>query len=297
MKLNNIWYLIRQGLRNLWLNRLMSVASAGVLTVCFLLIGAASLFSYNMRAFAHGVEKQNELVVFVDDGMARSVAAKLKKIKNVASYEFVSKVSALEKQLKRLDNEGELFRELMQANPLPDSFKVSLHDVDIIEKTAKKITKINGVQKVKVPKEVAKVITTLKNTITYAGFIIVGILLVVSIFIIATTIKITIYERRREINIMKFVGASNSFIRFPFIIEGVIIGIVAALFSYGILYYGYLYMFDILENFKINVAPIIKENIAPFSELSSYLFGGFLGVGCLVGMFGSVFFVRKYLKV
>lgn len=275
----------------------MSIASIGVLTVCFLLVGAASLFSYNMNSFAHGVEKRNELVIFLDDGMSTSVANSLKKIKNVASYEFVSKERALKMQLKKLDKEGELLHELMQNNPLPDSFRISLHDVDIMEKTSKKIAKIAGVQKVNAPKEVAQVITTLKSSITYAGLIIVGVLLVVSLFIIATTIKITIYERRREINIMKFVGAGNSFIRFPFIIEGVLIGIVAALVAYFVLYYAYAYMFDILENFKINIAPIIKENIIQFSELGYYLISGFLGIGILVGILGSSLFMRKYLRV
>ncbi|MDR1260211.1 MAG: permease-like cell division protein FtsX [Oscillospiraceae bacterium] len=297
MKLHSLWYLLGQGIKNVWVNQLLSIASVGVLTVCFLLIGVATLFSYNLQSFAHGVEKKNEVVVFVGDGMAPSVAVNLKKIKNVASFVFVSKETALKEQLSQLDEGGALFEELGQNNPLPDSYRVALHDVDIVNKTIKKIGTITGVEKVNSPTEVAKVITTIKNTVSYAGVFIVGFLLLVSLFIIATTIEMTIYNRRREINIMKFVGASNAFIRVPFVVEGMVLGIVSAFLAYAVLHLGYVYMFDVMAKFEIDVLPMIRENIVPFAELGTYLLAGFLCSGPIIGMFGSVFFVRKHLKV
>ncbi|MDR1354237.1 MAG: permease-like cell division protein FtsX [Oscillospiraceae bacterium] len=297
MKLSNLGYLLRQGVKNVWLNRLLSAASIGVLTVCFLLIGTAVLFSRNLGSFVHGIEKKNELVVFLEDNTSKHVAEQLKKIKNIASFTFVSKEAALKLQLETLYEGGDLFDELNRDNPLPDCYRVTLHDVDIIKKTVDKINKIHGIVHVNSPNDVAQIITTIKNTVNYAGIVIVAFLLFVSLFIVATTIKMTIYDRRREINIMKFVGANNIFIRVPFLVEGLILGIISAFLAYGMLYLGYSYMFDVLAKFKVAVLPMIKENMVPFQEISAYLLSGFLYLGSIIGTFGSVFFVRKHLKV
>ncbi|GHU84755.1 cell division protein FtsX [Clostridia bacterium] len=297
MGLSNVGYLLKQGIKNVWLNRLLSVASVGVLTVCFLLIGTAALFSVNMQSFVHEVEKKNEIVVFLEDDMVKTVKLRLEKIKNVAKLHFVSKKKALEMQFSKLDKGGELFNELSQSNPLPDSYTVSLHDVNMMGKTVKKIEKIKGVQKVNAPSDVAKIITQMKDTVNYAGSIIVVFLLLVSLFIIATTIKMTIYDRRREINIMKFVGANNTFIRVPFVVEGVILGLLAAFLAHGVLYLSYSNMLDVMKGFKIDISPMIKEGIVPFAEIGNWLVVGFVGVGSLLGAFGSMFFVRKHLKV
>ncbi|MDR2817625.1 MAG: permease-like cell division protein FtsX [Oscillospiraceae bacterium] len=297
MGLSNVGYLLRQGVKNVWLNRLLSVASVGVLTVCFLLIGTATLFSFNMGSFVHEVEKKNELVVFLEDDMVKTVKHRLEKIKNVAKLRFVSKKEALEMQFSKLDKGGELFNELSQSNPLPDSYRVSLHNVSEMKKTVKKIEKIKGVEGVRAPDDVAKVISQMKSTVKYAGYIIVGFLLLVSLFIIATTIKMTIYDRRREINIMKFVGASNTFIRIPFVVEGVVLGLLAAFLAYGVLYLGYSYMLDIMKEFDVEVGPMVREGIVPFAEVGGWLIAGFVGVGSLIGAFGSMFFVRKHLRV
>ncbi|GHV29313.1 cell division protein FtsX [Clostridia bacterium] len=297
MRLSNVGYLLKQGIKNVWLNRLLSVASVGVLTVCFLLIGTATLFAFNMKSFVHEVEKKNEIVVFLEDDVAQTVKLRLEKIKNVAKLHFVSKKKALEAEMARLDDGGEFLSTLKDSNPMPDAYRVVLHDVNMMEKTVKKIKKIKGVESVHAPNDVAQVITQMKEVVKWAGYIIVGFLLLVSLFIIATTIKMTIYDRRREINIMKFVGANNTFIRVPFVVEGVILGLLAAFMAYGVLYFGYSYMLDFVNGPDVNVGSMIKEGIVPFGKIGNYLLAIFASVGSLLGAFGSMFFVRKHLRV
>jgi cell division transport system permease protein len=301
MRLNNLGYLMKQGCRNFWNNKLMSFASIGVLLSCLILMGAAGMFSVNMNKIASQIEKQNEIVVFLDDDVSEEQIADISSFlgdhENVELFKYVSKDEALQNQIDSMDDGQALFEGLRDDNPLPDTYSVVLKDLATIDRIIDEIRDLDGVCKVNAPIEIAKMIVSIKHTINIAGVVMVGILLLVSMVIISNTVKITIFSRRKEINIMKFVGATDLFIKTPFLVEGLLIGITAALISHGVVWASYDYLISLMENVDLEWVKNLHNNIIPFAEYNFYVLAGFLGVGCFVGLLGSTVFVRKYLRV
>lgn len=299
--LNSFFYLVKQGFKNLWNNRLMSLASVGVLVSCMLLIGAAALLSVNVSSIVDAVEDQSEAVVYLDDGLDSSsieqVRSGIISTGKVSTVEFISKEDALFSMMESLGDDGLLFEAYQKDNNLPDSFRVTFTDVSNLKETVIYLEGLEGVYSVSALTEVAEVITGIKNMAYIGGTIIIGLLIAVSLMIIGNTIKITVFSRRREVNIMKYVGATNGFIRLPFIVEGISLGIFSGALSYGIIYFAYDYIVKWVSSQTATWFGQMISELVPFAEISQYLLIGFVGGGAFIGLFGCIAFIGKHLKV
>ncbi|MBC8571011.1 permease-like cell division protein FtsX [Zongyangia hominis] len=303
MKASSFRYLLKEGFRGFWVNRLMSLASIGVLVACMLLIGAAVLASININSMVGYVEDQNEMVVFVkedvSDSEVKEVEKALNQVDNLSEVVFVSKEAALEETLKSVGEQDEFFEDLKDQNPMPFSFKVKVQDLERLSETQREVEQVAGVDYARAPTEIAGTLTTIERIVYVAGVAIVGILLVVSMIIISNTIKITVFNRRKEINIMKYVGATDGFIRMPFLVEGIILGLISAILSFFLLWGGYTLLINYIGSAPLS-SQWIREvfmSVVPFTTVAKELAIGFGVGGVGLGALGSLIFVRKYLKV
>lgn len=299
--LNSFFYLVKQGFKNLWNNRLMSLASVGVLVSCMLLIGAAALLSVNISNVVDAVEDQSEAIIYLKDDLDSNTLEEIRNsiiaTQKVSTIDFISKEDALLSMMESMGDDGILFEAYKKENNLPDSFRVTFTDVSDLENTVAYLEGLSGVESVSALTEVAEVITGVKSMAYLGGSIIIGLLIAVSLMIIGNTIKITVFSRRREINIMKYVGATNGFIRLPFVIEGMSLGVVSGLLSYGIIYFAYAYLVKWVSSQTATWLGQIVSELVPFSSVSAYLLVGFIGGGAFIGLFGCVAFIGKHLKV
>ncbi len=299
--LNSFFYLVKQGFKNLWNNRLMSLASIGVLVSCMLLIGAAALLAVNVSSVVDELEDQSEAIIYLDDNTTEDDRARIRKAiiatGKISTVEFVPKGEALSEMMSAMGDEGLLFEAYKEDNNLPDSYRVTFDDVSDLESTVAAIENIDGVLSVSAMTEVANVITGLKKMAYVGGVVIIGLLIAVSLMIVGNTIKITVFSRRREVNIMKYVGATNGFIRLPFIVEGMSLGVISGAISYGLIYFGYDYFTKWVLSQKSEWFSMLVSGMVPFTAISHQLLIGFLGGGALIGIFGCVAFIGKHLKV
>lgn len=302
MTSSSLGYLLCEGGRNIKANRQMSIASIGVLVACMLLIGVAVLFSLNVNSIMGYVESINEVVVFVqDDASADTVQQLGKGLKadaNIATSQYVSKEDALKRQMELMAGAAGLLAGLGgDENPMPASYRISLKDLGELSATLARIEALDGVDYVSASADIASTLVDIKHGVTTAGVFIVAILGMVSVIIISNTIKVTIFNRRKEISIMKYVGATDMFIRIPFLVEGVIIGLTSAILAYGFLWAGYEYTMEWLAQTQSSWLMIAYENLVPFADVSLTILAGFTLAGGAFGILGSLFFVSKYLKV
>jgi cell division transport system permease protein len=288
-------YLFKEGVRNIWTNRAMSLASVGVLVSCLLLTGAAYLFSMNINAAMKTIEGNNSVKVYMQQGLPVLSAVKtgqeIKKLDNIKSCKFVPKDEAIEKVMQMLgEKDANLLAGLSgDDNPLPDAYQISFKDLSKYKETVEQIKKIKGVGSVNDYSDIAAKLTKLDRIITTGGSWIILLLSLVSLFIISNTIRATMFSRRLEISIMKSVGATNWFIRVPFIVEGVIIGLISGLISSLLLQLIYGKLTGKLTSITM-FTPI------SMSSISGALTGVFLLVGGVFGALGGVISIGKYLK-
>lgn len=284
-------YLAKEGLKNVWNNRIMSIASVCVLVSCLVLTGAAALFSINVAQVVESVGDSNETTVYLKSDISQLEAVyigkDIEKLDNVVSTTFFSKEEALEQYKDELGDE--LFAQIEDRNTLPDAFVVVMEDLSLYDETVAEIKSIDGVDSINDHRELAKKLTEISNLINIICVGVVSALMVISIFIIANTIRATMYSRRFEISIMKSVGATDSFVRMPFLIEGVVIGIVSAVVSTGAI--SLLY-----ESVMSAITSMIPFSYIPLSSVLLYVAAAFALAGIVVGFFGSFISIRKYLK-
>ena len=304
MRGSSFGYLFKTGFKNLYHNRLMTAASIGVLVACMLLIGGATLLSLNVRSIVGAAGEDNEVVVFLEEGLSQEeiddIGVKINKLGNIEDITYVSKEEALEIEQGK-DKWGGLLDGLNpEDNPLPASYRI--HLVDITEnkliRTTEKIAQIDGIEDYNAPYQEATILTDIQNAVTVVGAVVVVILIAVSVMIISNTIKITVFSRSKEIYIMKLVGATDTFIRLPFMIEGILIGMIAAGIAFGLLWLGYDYgMEALLASGSTGWLSISRDTLVNFEDVAVYLFATFSAMGAGLGWLGSIFFVRKHLKV
>ena len=228
----NTSYLSKMGLRNLVANRSMSLASISVLTLCLLLIGISFLLLVNMRTLVSDVEKQNVVVAFVKDGIDDSSIEKVKTdleaIPNVTEVKYVSKEEGFSEQLDEFGVEKDMIEGVIE-NPLPNSYRITVSNISEFSTTLAAIEAVENIESVRESQELINQISTLQKSLTFICVIIVVALIIVSLFIIANTIKITMVSRKVDIQVMKSVGATNIFICWPFMVEGISIGLISGL--------------------------------------------------------------------
>lgn len=301
MRASSLSYLLREGTRNIVNNLMISLAAIGVLVACLLLVGASHLLSVNINSLLGYLETQNEVMIFLDDEAKGEdltyIDGKLREIENIASAEFISREEGLSDWMERLGDDGTLLEWLIEDNPLQNSYRLVLKDLSIMDETLGRLRDISGVESVSASGEVAHAVTTLKSIVSRAGSGIVLILAGVSLMIVANTIRLTVHSRRKEIGIMKYVGATDSFIRLPFIAEGLLLGVISATLAYILLWAGYSGVVRWVEQGGFLWASVLQDRLVPFGAQALRLFIYFLGGGVSIGAVGSLIFTGKYLKV
>lgn len=296
---HSVGYLFKEGIRSLWKNRSMTLSSIGVLISCLLLMGMAGLISINLSFTMKSVEGTNVIQVYIKDTLPTlasiGIGEELRKVDNIEEMTFVPKDEALRAIMnyteKTAQTDASLFAGLMGSeNFMPDAYKVKLKDLSAYDATVAQIKSIEGVDGVSDYSVVADKLSSIDKLVRNGSLALIALLGIVSLFIISNTIKVTMFSRRMEINIMKSVGATNGFVRIPFIVEGIIIGLTAGTVSAAVLYYAYNKMVTVL--FSI-VSFVTAIDIEPVIWL---VFTAYAVVGMLFGILGCGFSIGKYLN-
>lgn len=292
----SLGYLTKEGFRSIRANRLMSVASIAVLMACLVMIGSAFMILVNVDNIMQEIESENVVMVYLDtDATPEQVKQVEKQIittDNVLKCVYRDKDTAFKEAVDDLDTDASYFEGV--ENPLPDLFEVSLKDMTKFSATVTRLSSIQKVDVVRDNKDIANVLIQIRSSISYISLGIVAVLLIISLFIISNTIRITMFSRRLEINIMKSVGATNWFIRWPFIVEGMILGLISAVVSLGVVWGVY----ELMESTLTSLLSVVSKNftIVPFIDYAPYILAVFVILGIVSGGIGSIISIQKYLK-
>lgn len=345
MKISSVKYLVGEGAKNAWVNRLMTIASVGVLVACMVIIGLAILISENVNKAVGKLEQQNVVMAYMKDynwalygddkdnssddtsavsseetassdtqqteeqadengiksgdyvihnaDEAKALCEEIAKIDNVASVTYVSSNEGLE-SVKKSMLEGQesyfTFLDDKYGNPMSDAAKITMKDMARFDETIEQIKKIDGINKIQSQNDLADKITAIKRGVGIAGFWIIAILMIIALVIVSNTIRVTMYNRKLEISIMKAVGATDSFVRIPFVVEGMIIGLVSAVIAEGLLYFCYRVATETIMS-TLNTSDIVH-----YSDVAWWLLLIFVGIGIFAGILGSVIMISKYLR-
>ena len=295
MKKNNIGYLLREGFRGVFLHGFMSFAAVCVTVACLIIMGTFSLVLYNVHVMIVDLEKENQVLVYIDEDYseaeAKSVGSRINLISNVHEAKFVSREQALDNFVGK-QSDTTAFNGV-DASILRDRYEVTVEDNSLLGQTVAEIEKIDGVAEVNAYYEIANGFQSLQKVLNIASMVIIIVLFVVSLFIISNTVKLAMYSRSEEIAIMKMVGATNSFIRLPFVVEGFILGMLGAVIAF-FLEWG---LYDFLQA-KIAVVDTLRLfQIVPFAEVIELVAISYALTGFAVGVVGSLLSIRKFLKV
>lgn len=295
MKGTSLKYLTHEGFRNVWVNRLMSLASVTVLMACLIIMGAGIMIYFNINNVVDKVQSQNVAMVYVADDASEDettqIGTSLKGISNVESCEFVPKEVAFQEQIQSMGGDAALF-EGFDEIPLPDAYKVTVKDLSQFENTVSQIKQINKVDSVRENSDLASKLLSLRHAVSIVSVGLVVMLFLVALFIISNTIRITMFSRKLEISIMKAVGATNWFIRWPFMIEGMILGTISGIVSLGVLWG----LYAVAEKVFAQTLSLIGFSLVPFSEYWWQILLVFVAIGLFTGGFGSLVSMAKYLK-
>lgn len=353
MKMGSVKYLVGEGVKNTWVNRLMSLASVGVLVACMVIIGLAILISENVNVAVGNLEQQNVVMAYMKDyswalygdagdtasdsdtasnnsasteassettdsaeaddesdkadenGIkpsdyvihneeeARALCDKIAALDNVASVTYVSGDEGLE-SVKESMLEGQesyfSFLDDEYGNPMSGAAKIQMKDMSRFDETIESIKKLDGIDTVQSQSDLAEKITAIKKGIGIAGFWIIAILMVIALVIVSNTIRVTMYNRKLEISIMKAVGATDTFVRIPFVVEGVLIGLISAVLAEGLLYFCYRVATETI------IGTLGTSDIVHYSEVAWWLLLVFAGIGVFAGALGSIIMISKYLR-
>lgn len=302
MKWSSFKYLARQGLHNMINNRLMSFASVGVLTVCLIITGVAGLFTANMNSLMLYLRSQNEVVVYLDENLDEtglaSVDSALRSISGLKEVTYVSKDEALDLMRDSMGDKADLFDVFEgEENPFLANYKVVLQDVGQMDEIVPQLESISGVVDVNVPTGLSDLVVNIHKAVTVISVGLVVVLGFVSIVVISNTIRLTVFARRKEINIMKYVGATNGFIRLPFFVEGIAVGLIAGVISSAIVLGGYQLLLIYCVDFPAFWGAILNDVLLGMDKVWWQVLVAFLAFGSLIGSVGTATSIRKYLHV
>lgn len=370
MKFSSMRYLAGEGVKNAWVNRLMTIASVGVLVACMVIIGLAILISENVNKAVGNLEQQNVVMAYMkdynwalygggsetgssssgtdssasdasqdtasdpeeaeagtsaessegsegtesttddtdkadengikpsdyvihNDDEAKALCDEIARIDNVAAVEYITSEEGLE-SVKESMIEGQesyfTFLDDEYGNPMSGAAKITMTDMSKFDETIDKIMELDGVDTIQSQSDLADKIAAIKRGVGIAGFWIIAILMVISLVIVSNTIRVTMYNRKLEISIMKAVGATDSFVRIPFVVEGMLIGLVSALIAEGLLYFCYRVATETI------IATLGTTDIVYYSDVAWWLLLVFIGIGIFAGVLGSVIMISKYLR-
>ena len=292
---NNLGYLLREGIRGIFLHGFMSFAAVCVTVACLLIVGSFSILVYNVNIMVDELNKTNEVLVYVDetltDAEARSVGTRINTIENVLQADFVSREIALQNFVA--DHEGDEAFSGVEAEDLRHRYVVTLMDNALMKETVEDLRGVSGVADISAAFELAEGFTTIQNMLQIVSVAVIAVLLVVSLLIISNTVKLAMYDRRDEISIMKMVGATNAFIRLPFVVEGFTLGMLGAALAFGVEWL----MYDALLANLAAIDTLHLFSFVPFTELLLPMIITFAGAGLFVGILGSWTSIRKFMDV
>lgn len=341
MKVSSVRYLVKEGAKNAWVNRLMTLASVGVLVACMVIIGLAILISENVNKAVGKLEQQNVVMAYMkdynwalysdktndsasadsaaqtsedaqsteeqadengikksdyvihNDEEAKALCDKIAALDNVASVTYVTSDEGLE-SVKKSMLEGQesyfTFLDDKYGNPMSGAAKITMKNMEQFDDTVSQIKNIDGIDTVQSQNDLADKITAIKRGVTVAGFWIIAILMVIALVIVSNTIRVTMYNRKLEISIMKAVGATDSFVRIPFVVEGMIIGLISAVIAEGLLYFCYRVATETI------ISTLGTNDIVRYGDVAWWLLLIFAGIGVFAGILGSVIMISKYLR-
>jgi len=292
---NNFGYLMKEGIRGIFLHGFMSFAAVCVTVACLLIVGSFSILVYNVNIMVEDLNKTNEILVYIDETMsdaeAKSVGTQINRIANVQNARFVSREEALQNFVE--DHQGDDAFSGVEPTDLRHRFVVVLMDNALMEQTVTEIQGIAGVANISAAYELAEGFTTLQNVLHIASIAVIAVLLVVSLLIISNTVKLAMYDRKDEIAIMKMVGATNAFIRLPFVVEGFALGMMGAVLAFCFEWA----MYDALVA-RLAMEDTLKLfSFVPFQTLLVPMIVTFAGAGLFVGVVGSWTSIRKFMDV
>ena len=295
MKINNIGYLLKEGVRGIVLHGFMSFAAVCVTVACLIIVGSFSILAYNLDVMVNDLNQTSEILVYIDsdlsDAEARSIGTKINALSNVLQATFISREEALESFVK--DHNGDSAFNGVQASDLRHRYEVTLEDNTLMDQTDAQLQQIPGVAKTNAAYELAQGFTTIQQVLHIVSIAMIAVLLVISLLIISNTVKLAMYDRRDEIFIMKMVGATNGFIRLPFIVEGFTLGMIGAVLAFGLEWVAY----DALVQKISHVDALKLFTFVPFENLLVPMLIVFGAAGLFVGVVGSWTSIRKFMDV
>ncbi len=291
--------MIREGFRSIKTHGLMSFATVTIIMACLIIMGSVALVSVNISYLMKDIEKQNKIIAFVDDEsedylteeQALTLQPALQEIPNVTEVKFISRAEAMDNFMKNYDRD---FMQGIDETVFRHRYEIKIQDIEKLAETKTALEEIPGIAKVRAPQEIANKFIKIRNIITGVALILMAILVFVSMFIMSNTIKLATFSRREEIAIMKMVGASNGFIRLPFVVEGLVLGLLGG--GLGFLAQWGLYEL-VSQNFLDSVGSGVIKVVPFWPDLGPFVLLIFLGIGFLIGVFGGVNAIRNYLKV
>ena len=287
-------YLIREGFRGIFTHKFMSFATVAVIVECLIIIGSLGVVSVNISSLIHNLEQENEVVAFVEENLsdeeARGLEASISGIENIASVEYVTKETAMDNFMKDYDS---VLMEGIDSSVFRNRYVVHLNDISKMLETRDALAAIPGIAKVNAHIDYANGFITVRNIVTVISLVLVAVLVLVSFFIMSNTIKLATYSRQDEIAIMRMVGATNGFIRLPFVVEGLVLGILGALIAF----FAEWGLYELVTGKVMETIAGTFVKVVPFSELALPVLLIFLAIGVVIGGVGGVNAIRNYLKV
>lgn len=293
--MNKIGYLLKEGIKSVFTHGFMSFASISIMLACLLIMGSFSLLAVNIQEQITALESENEMLAFVDETLteeeARAIEPYIAAIPNIKDVSFISRETAMEEFKAGYGNES--VWEDIEPETFRHRYIVHLNDIAYMAETDGDLKAVEGVADVSMQLEISRGLVTARNIISAISAVLIVILFVVSVFVMSNTVKLTTFGRREEIAIMRMVGATNSFIRTPFVIEGLFLGIVGSGLAFFALWGLYTLVCD---KIMAGIAGSLVS-VVPFEQLMLPVGACFLGIGVFVGLFGGSIAIRNYLKV
>ncbi len=296
MKLNRLGYLIKEGFLSIFTHGFMSFACVMVIVACLLIMGIFTVLAYVVDLNIDEFEQKNQILAFVDeslsDGEARDIGKRLEAIDNVKKVEFISRETAMENFIAERADGSEDYSDLTPS-VFRNRYVIYMEDLSMLDRTDDAVRQINGIAETSASRELSQWFIAFRNVVTIVSVVLIVILFVVSVFIMQNTIKLATFSRREEIGIMKIVGASNSFIRCPFIVEGLILGLLGGVIGFFALWGVYQLASEKVLSGMIGSILVIPD----FHTMMYPILIIYLVIGFVVGTFGSNIAIRNYLKV
>ena len=286
--------MIREGFRSIGTHGFMSFATVTIIMACLIIMGSVTLLSLNIDRLIKGLENRNEVVAFVEDSytedQARALEEQIAAIENISSEKFVTRSEAFDTFMKSYSSD---LAEGLDDQVLRDRYVIHLTDIALMEQTKADLENIEGVAKVKAHLDYAKTFVTIRNVVSVVSLALIAMLVFVSIFIMSNTIKLATFGRREEIAIMKMVGASNGFIRLPFVVEGLVLGILGG----GLGYLAEWGLYELLTKKLVGSVAGSIFAVVPFAQIALPMLITYMAIGVFIGAFGGVNAIRSYLEV